>query len=105
MLSYFLSTFNYFFVPLFLFLNFIPKLTSTSFKVLNEMFLLETGCCCLYTHFCRSISAPHFTPLLLSQRVLCSVGHVPVTASGCQSLVEDVLHDFILPSFTEFADS
>ena len=28
------------------------------------MYLLETGCCCPYTHFCRSISAALFTPLL-----------------------------------------
>ena len=27
------------------------------------MYLLETGCCCPYTHLCRSISAALFTPL------------------------------------------
>jgi len=59
----------------------------------------------LHTFLSPNLGSPLRTTLLLSQRVLCSVGHVPVTASGCQSLVEDVLHDFTLPSSREFADS
>jgi len=104
--SFFKVLFNHFFVPIFLFLNFILKLSSTSLKILNEMYLLGNWLLLsLHTFLSLNLGSPLHTTLLLSQQVLCSVGHVPVTTSGCQSLVEDVLHDFTLPSFTEFADS
>jgi len=101
MLSSILSTFSYISVLEFHSETFFKVLQYFKWNVLIGNWLLLS----LYTFLSFNLGSPLHTTLLLSQRVLCSVGHVPVTASGCQSLVEDVLHDFTLPPFTEFADS